>query len=575
MIKDDLKKLINLALKKLCILEKIDYKEFDFSVEVPPKNIKADYATNVCLIGAKFFKKSPKILAESLKNILLSDDFINFKKEFKIFIDIKSITVLGQGFLNFDLALSSFIYNFLFFYNNKQYYFFNNNDKLKNILLEFVSANPTGPLHIGHARGAVLGDSLARLLKKKGHKVETEYYVNNAGNQMNILSKSLEIRYRQVLGEKIDFPENHYMGEYITDIARALYEEKKIEDYKQIDFKTIILDKMLDIIKSELKRFNVEIDNWFYETKILERDSLGVNDLDRVMKILEDKNLIKDIDGAKWLNTTEFSEDDKDRVIIRHDGRPTYFASDIAYHENKYLRNYDLMIDIWGADHHGYVPRIKASMEYLGNDKEKLNIILYQLVSLIRDGEKVAMSTRKGEFISLVEVLDEVGMDATRFFLLMRSSDNPIEFDLSLAKKATNENPVFYIEYAHARIHSIIKNFYSEFPSYNEFSFDKIEEKYFSILEENLGEEEDISIIKTLISFKEILNFSEKDFAPHHITTYLLDLAGKFHNYYNKYKIIDKTNQNKTFSRVVLIKEIAFVIKNGLEILGIEAPESM
>ncbi len=569
MIKDNLKNLLNEVLQEFCKSENIEYHNFDFDIEEPPKNIEADFATNICLIGAKFLKRSPKQIAEKILDIFNNNETIKERAKNAYLLDIKNIFIAGAGFLNFVIGVKSFVNELLCFVKDKNFYFMNTENTNKKILIEFVSANPTGPLHIGHARGAAIGDSLARLFLKKGWNVEKEYYVNNAGNQIQVLAKSLEVRYRQIEGENIPFPENHYQGEYMIDIAKKLYENENQKSWIDIDFKKIVLDEMLGIIEEDLEKFNIKFDNWFLESKILEKDENGENDLDRVLDILKNKELVKEIDGALWLNTTDIGEDDKDRVIIRNDGRPTYFANDIAYHKNKFDRGYDLMIDIWGADHHGYVPRLKASVEYLGNEKDKLNVILYQLVSLIRDGQKVAMSTRTGEFICLTEVLEEVGVDATRFFLLMRDGNSPLEFDLELAKKKSSDNPVYYVQYAHARIQSIINNAFQNNIIKNK-DLENLE-----IIYNFLNTKEDISIIKAISDFKKILDICERDFSTHYISTYLLDLAGKFHNYYNKHKIVDKENLDLTKSRIILCKEIAFIIKNGLDILGVSAPDTM
>ncbi|MDR0676222.1 MAG: arginine--tRNA ligase [Elusimicrobiota bacterium] len=546
----------------------IDEIENKFTVEEPPKNIEADFASNICFIGAKLLKTSPIKIAEKIIN------FINNTSEIKNMAEtefgIKNIFIAGNGFLNFTFKELVFVEILLEFVKNKELYFFTDKPT-KKVLLEFVSANPTGPLHIGHARGAVIGDSLARLLKKKGYSVFKEYYVNNAGNQIEVLAKSLEIRYRQIAGENISFPENHYQGDYILEIAKKLYKKENQKKYfDDINFKKIVLYEILQIIENDLKKFNIEFDNWFLETNLLEKNDIDKSALDDILDILNEKGFIKEIDGALWLNTVDMNYDDKDRVLIRNDGRPTYFANDIAYHKNKFDRNYDCLIDIWGADHHGYVPRLKASMNYLGFKKEDLYIILYQLVSLVRNGEKIAMSTRTGEFISLTEVIDEVGVDATRFFLLMRDGNSPLDFDLELAKKQSNENPVYYIQYAHARIKSIINN-----AKQNNISIDNKDINFYTNFKKCLGTKEDISIIKTILNYRIILEHCIKDLSTHHIAIYLLDLAGKFHNYYNKYKIIDKQNIDLSKMRLLLCNEVAFIIKNGLEILGVSAPDSM
>ena len=560
-MKERLHEIIQKIWTDLCIKNGLDKKDSlnSFIVEEPPKNIDADYATNVCFLGSKTLKKSPIKIAEEFIELIKSNPMA------KNFID--DIFIAGPGFLNFVINKKFLVRQFFKEHNdcNPTSCF---KSKNKKILVEFVSANPTGPLHIGHARGAAIGDSLARLLTRVGYTVDKEYYVNDAGNQIDVLAKSLETRYRQVSGETIEMPENCYKGEYITDIAKELLAEvgknKKIDE---IDFKKIILDKMLGIIGNDLEKFNIDFKNWFFETSLFEKNKNGNSALDEAIEILKTKKHAQIIDGALWLMTNDLGDDDKNRVIIRSDGRPTYFATDIAYHKNKFDRGYDSLIDIWGADHHGYVARIKAAVEYLGYENKRLETILYQLVSLLRDGEKIAMSTRSGEFVSLEEVLTEVGTDATRFFLLMRDGNSPLEFDLELAKKKSSDNPVYYVQYAHARIHSILNN-----AKENGILLD---EKLDIKLENFLNTKEDIVMIKSIQNYSEILELCVKDLSSHHITAYLLDLAGKFHNYYSKHKIADKENMELSKSRLFLCKLVSNVIKDGLDILGVSAPISM
>ncbi len=528
-----------------------------FVVKEPPKNIDADYASNICFQGSKIIKTSPiKVAEEFIKKLESSES----KKI------ISKVFIAGPGFLNFVLNREVFCSEILRVFTLKKYFDLNIGDGQK-VLIEFVSANPTGPLHIGHARGAAIGDSLARVLKKVGFAVDKEYYVNDAGNQIDVLGKSLEIRYKQLLGEKIDLPDGYYHGDYITDVAKKLLSLDKKD--LGLDFRKIILDEMVLVIKNDLKKFNIEFDNWFFESSIFEKNVENQSKLDEAIEVLKSRNYIKNVDGAWWLMTNDFGDDDKNRVIIRNDGRPTYFATDIAYHKNKLDRGYDYLVDIWGADHHGYVARLKASIEYLGNNPGKIKIILYHLVSLLRGGEKVAMSTRSGEFISLEEVIEEVGSDATRFSLLMRDGNSPLDFDLELAKKKTNENPVYYVQYAHARINSILKN------AKNEKINTDFSEINLDFLSQNLSEKEDLILMKAILNYADVLVLCAKEFSSHHITGYLLDLAGKFHNYYAKHKIVDKENQNLTRTRLFICELLRQVFKDALELLGISAPESM
>jgi arginyl-tRNA synthetase len=531
--------------------------DINFQVEIPPKEIGADFAVNICLLGSKILKKSPRDLAQK---------FIDILKEKQIDKDyIESVSIAGPGFINFILKKNVYyeeLKNIL-----KQGSSYGKGEKKKEkILIEFVSSNPTGPLHIGHGRGAAIGDSLAKILDYSGYNVTKEYYVNDAGNQIDILVKSVEIRFKELMGEKIEFPENHYKGSYIIDIAKEIYDsldDKK--DISKLNLKKIVVDKILDTMKKDLKDFGVEFDNWFSESSLL--DNKNDISLDKVLDILKQKNYLKKENGAWWLVTGETNHDDKNRVVIREDGRPTYFATDIAYHHNKYSRGFDTLIDIWGADHHGYVSRLKASVSYLGYNPDTLKIILYQLVSLLRNGVKIAMSTRAGEFVTLREVLDEVGKDACRYYLLARSGDNPVEFDLEIAKKHSSENPVYYIQYAHARISSIYREAKDEYNDYINESINNFEKL--------LIEEEELDIVKMLARFPEIIDLSARDLSSHHLTVYLLDLAGKFHHFYNKHRILSQTNKSLTGARLSLCNSINVIIKNGLNLLGIDAPLRM
>jgi arginyl-tRNA synthetase len=400
-----------------------------YTVEIPPAVFAADVSTNAALILAGMLKKKPPDTAEMIIGHL--------KKE-----DIVADAWFKSGFVNIKLT-EEFLHNQLpsAITDGKN---FGKSDTLqgRKLLVEFVSANPTGPLHIGHGRGAVYGDSLARVLQHLGADVKREYYINNVGNQMDVLAASV----RSYI-EKKPLPENGYKGKYIEDIAAEITSSASpVQDVKKFT-----IDRILFWIQGELKDLGVSFDTWFPESALYEK-----GDVARALGILKDKGIIYEQEGALWFKSTAFA-DDKDRVILRGDGRYTYLASDIAYHMNKLERGFDEMIDIWGADHHGYVARMKGSVSALGYDADRLRVILYQLVNIIRGGKKVTMSTRSGEFVTLREVLDEVGRDAVRFFMMMRSSESHLDFDLDLAKKQAPENPVFYVQYAHARICSIFR----------------------------------------------------------------------------------------------------------------------
>jgi arginyl-tRNA synthetase len=547
-IKGSLKAIIAKYLQDKGITDRLN-----FTLEVPPGNIDADFALNVAMVIAKIAKTNPRTVAQELIDITV--------KEIPELIEKAEIA--GAGFINLRIK-NEILYKELetILREKDKYGSFPENNKEK-ILVEFVSANPTGPLHIGHGRSAAIGDSIARILKHLGYNVTKEYYLNDYGNQILVLSKSAEIRFRQLKGEKIDFPADLYQGGYITDIAKRLVSESRNID--EINFKHETVKEILAGIKNDLKDFAVEFDEWFSESKITaDKDKNGKTEVDKVCEYLLSKGDAYVKGGALWLASTKFG-DDKDRVLKRSDGRYTYLASDTAYHKNKFERGFTKLVNLWGADHHGYVARIKACVQMLGSDKEALDIILYQFVSLVRNGRSVPMSTRTGEFITLKEVADEVGKDVCRFFFLMRAPDSQLEFDLELAKKQSSENPVFYVQYVNARCSSVIRE------SKNRGGITTgIKNINFSLL--NTKEERDL--IKQLAEFCDTLALSEKTMSPHHFTVYLIELADIFHKFYEKCRVLTG-DANLTSARLKLIEGVAIIIKNGLNLLGISVPDKM
>ncbi|HAW49413.1 TPA: arginine--tRNA ligase [bacterium] len=420
--------------------------------------------------------------------------------------------------------------------------------KNRKILIEFVSANPTGPLHIGHGRGGVYGDSIARILEFSGFSVDREYYINDVGTQIELLGASIKARY---LGRKV--PEDGYRGGYIKEIAKKIPNDAKEKDISF--FSSFGYKEILSWIKDELLRCNVKFDRFEYETKLYENKLV-----DDVILSLKGHTYTKD--GALWLSTSRVF-DEKDRVLIREDKKPTYFASDLAYHREKYKRGYDLLINLWGTDHHGYIERLKSGIKMFGYNPERLKIILYQLVTLKRGGNVISMSTRKGEFVTLKEVLDEIGSDATRFFLLTRKSDTHLEFDLELAKKSSPENPVYYIQYLHARACSILREAEKK-------GIRLVKRPELSLLK---NKEEHKLLIK-LSLFPDEVKASSLFYEPHRIANYLLSLADIFHNYYHQHRVISD-NRKLTQARLFLVSCAKIVAKNGLFLLGISAPERM
>jgi len=431
-------------------------------------------------------------------------------------------------------------------------------------LVEFVSANPTGPLHVGHGRGAAVGDALSNLLSAAGFEVEREYYINDAGTQMEILGRSVWARYRELIGEEAPFPENGYRGEYIRDLARELAQTKERElahlpAHEAISCcRDFAASRILERIREDLMRFGVRFDQWFSESSLHQRGAIQ-----RALVELQERGLAYRREGAIWFASSRFG-DDKDRVLVRENGDPTYFASDVAYHADKFRRGFSLLIDIWGADHHGYIHRMKAVVQALGHPPDSLQILLIQLVSLLRGGRPVAMSTRAGEFVPLQEVIAEVGADAARFLFLTRRSDSHLEFDLEVAKAQSLENPVYYVQYAHARLCSVLR---------------EAEKAGFHLLHQApevrlLDREEELSLIKSLVLYPEVIRSSALSFEPHRITVYLQDLASRIHSYYNKFRFLSD-DRPLSEARLCLARSILIVLRNALSLLGVSAPERM
>jgi len=431
--------------------------------------------------------------------------------------------------------------------------------------MEFVSANPTGSLHLGHARGAAVGDALCNVLDFAGYEVTREYYINDAGNQVVNLVKSLEARYLQELGQDAEMPEDGYHGEDIKGFAKELVAEKGDSllsmdpDERTAFLRQFGLEKELGKIKRDLNRFRVHFDEWFSETSLYE-DGL----VEKSLEELKAKGEAYEKDGATWLRTTDYG-DDKDRVLVKNDGTYTYLTPDIAYHRNKYERGYDKILNIWGADHHGYVPRMKAAMEALGNDPDKLIVLIAQMVSLFQDGEKVKMSKRTGKAVTMEDLMDEVGVDAIRYFFTMRSMDSHLDFDMDLAVSTSNENPVFYVQYAHARICSV---------------FRQAEEQGVSLLplaDVNLSvltAEHEYDILRKMGELPQEVSLAAENYAPHRLIRYVYELASLFHSYYRAERVITE-DANQTQARLALLGAVRTVIANVLRLMGVSAPERM
>jgi len=527
------------------VLRKLRLEIPDYDLEFVPEGIGGDFATNVALIVGARREKPPIEIAELISRALqdLEPDTIS------------RIEVARPGFINIYIAGRRWHRELETICREGKNYGKANIGKGAKVLIEFVSANPTGPLHVGHGRSAAIGDSLANILKDVGYRVVKEYYVNDIGNQMDILEKSIKIRQKELHGEKVPLPEDAYQGAYVREIAEEL--DSRFGRKKSFDSKEYAVYKILSWIREDMQDFGVKFDNWFFESTLYRK-----NKVEEIVESLKRKDLIYEKDGAQWFKSSHFG-DEKDRVVIRENKKPTYFTSDIAYHYDKFRRGFQKVIDIWGADHHGYVDRIRASVVALGIPAENLKIILYQLVSLMRGGQQVPMSTRQGEFVTLRQVMEEVGKDASRFFFLMRGADTRLDFDLELAKKQSPENPVYYVQYAHARISSIFRE------------RRKKEYKKVSLIERNEEEKKElIEIIKRLSQYPEIVRKCAERYEPHHLTGYLQDLAKCFHHYYDRYRILS-SDRNATVFRLKLVRAIQLVISNGLGLLGISAPERM
>jgi len=542
-------------------------------LETPKHEGQGDFATTLALSLAKIEKKAPRQIAQILVSSLENK-----------FSWIDKIEIAGPGYINFFLSPDYWLQTLLDIHDQQVDFGHLKSSEPQKIQIEFVSANPTGPLHVASGRAAALGDALARLLEAVGHKVDREYYLNDMGAQMTLLGRSTYLRYRALFGEAITLPEGSYQGKYIIEIAEEIQknegnkylqgpENEHIPFFTQYSFETIV-----SWIKRDISDFGVDFNHWFSEKEIHEKKgmpevSIGsevptISEVSKALALLKSKKMLYEKDGATWVATTQFG-DDKDRVVIRSNGALTYFASDIAYHRNKFERGYDKLINIWGADHHGYVPRVKAAVVAMGYPPEGLTVLIHQLVNLLRDGKAVKMSKRAGSFVTLREVMDEVGVDATRFFFLMRRADTTLDFDLELAKKSSSENPVYYVQYAYARLCSIVR--VAEGKGMDVEAV--IRETQIEGLTP-LSQPEEQALIKQLAQYPDLIRSAAEALEPHRLTFYLQTLAGMMHRYYFNCRIITDDDV-QTKARLVLITAIRIVLKNGLDILGISAPEQM
>lgn len=522
-----------------------------YTVEVPKHENQGDFSTNMALVLAGIEKKNPREIAaqvvERLKNV----------QEL-----IERVEIAGPGFVNVTIKESVWQQLLKEIDNQQETYGRSDIGGNRRVMVEFVSANPTGPLSIGHGRQAILGDGIARLLEATGHDVYREYYYNDAGRQMRVLGESVRARYLELLGRDHEFPEDGYQGEYIYDIARKLVEteDQSLADCESVDpFKQAAERTIFEDISTTLKRMGISFDNYYNEQSLYENGHV-----DSVIKELTDKGLVYEKDGATWFKTTELGQE-KDRVIIKSSGEPTYRLPDIAYHREKFRRNFDWLVDIFGSDHIATVPDVRAGVEALGYDSSKITVILHQFVTLMRDGKQVKMSTRKANFVTVDELLDEVGVDAARFFFMMRKPDSQLEFDLDLATKESQENPVYYVQYAHARVCSILRQAVEK-----GVALPTTADADLSLL----VEPEELGLLKQMGSFPTLIESCAMDLEPYRVIFYLMELAGLFHSYYNKHKVISDDDALSR-SRLCLISGLRTVFGNGLKLVGLSAPEKM
>lgn len=519
-------------------------------LEVPKEKRFGDFSTNIAMRLTRETRKAPRDVAEEIVG-----EIKKMLGQQPLRDAVQDVKIEKPGFINFYISTKAAIFALEEILAQGNKFGRLSFGKGKKVQIEFVSANPTGPLTVAHGRQAAIGDSLARILEFCGYKVTREYYINDEGVQMDILGKSVEARFAEITGRGSDFPENGYKGEYIYEIAKELYGLPQIKKRISADFFTKYAYKwIMRTIKKDLKDFGVDFDEWYSQKKLSRSGKVR-----KALAVLRNRGFLYEQDGATWFRSTEFG-DDKDRVVIKNDGSFTYLAPDVAYHKEKFEKGYHRVIDIWGPDHHGYVNRIKAACQALGYNKDRLSVLISQLVTLYRNKKPVRMSTRQGEFVTLRQIIDEVGSDAARFFFMMRRTDSHLDFDLALAKAKTMDNPVYYIQYAHARIVNVIK-----------FSGNmKVDLRALCFLDKP----EEANLIKSLMQYPKIIDSAARNLEPYILLSYLQDLARLLHSYYNDYRIVTD-DRAVTKARIALVKAIRIVLFSGLTLLGVSAPEKM
>ena len=527
----------------------------DVVLDEPKADSHGDLSTNMAMQMAKTQRMSPRKIAETIIDHLDDKNGLIDRAE-----------IAGPGFINFFIRPSAWYPVLATIHEQDDQYGRCDIGKGMRIQIEFVSSNPTGPLHVGHGRGGAVGDSTANILSVCGYDVQKEFYINDSGRQIQTLGMSVYLRGKELLGETVDFPDTCYQGDYIRDLANDLLEQGGREIFEKDEAEAIMpcarhaAKKITAGMRADLVDFGVIFDHWFSEQSLFDTGKVK-GDISR----FQEKGLIYKKDGALWFKTSDYG-DEKDRVVVRQNGQTTYFASDITYHKDKFERGFDQVIDVWGADHHGYIPRMKAAVEASGYARDQFGVLLVQLVNLLRAGQPVAMSTRAGEFVTLADVVKEVGRDAARFIFLTRHYDSPLDFDLDLAKRKTNDNPVYYVQYVHARISSIHRKAKADGIDVGSFAPSDL-----SALETP----EDIALIKSLARYPEAVESAGAFMEPHRITYYLMALSAAFHTYYNRHRVLCEDDMKLTRARLHLITAVQKVIRNGLDLLGVSAPESM
>lgn len=550
-VKDTLREEIKQAVVKAGFLKEEEVPSI--ILETPKEKAHGDFATNIAMQLTKALKKAPRLIAEELVN------HIDPKRA-----SIEKVEIAGPGFINFFIDKRFLLDIVPTVLKAGDDYGKTDVGKGKKVQVEFVSANPTGNLHLGHARGAAVGDSLCNILEKAGFDVEREYYINDAGNQIDNLTLSIEARYFEALGLESEMPEDGYYGEDIIEIAKELVDEygdrfvHEDENERRAFLREYGLKKELERIKDDLERFRVRFDRWYSETSLYETGKV-----EETLQLLKEKGMTYEKDGATWFRSSDYG-DDKDRVLIKNDGSYTYLTPDIAYHREKFQRGFDKLINIWGADHHGYIARMKAAVEALGYDKEQLDVQIIQMVNLYQGGEKVKMSKRTGKAVTMRELMEEVGVDAARYFFAMRSTDSHLDFDIDLAVSQSNENPVYYVQYAHARLCSMLRQ--------GEALGFTVDDR---VDLSPLTSEKAYDLLKAIGDFPLAIAEAAEKLAPHRMTNYVHDLASTLHSFYNAERVIDQDDKEGTLARLALMKATQITIKNALALLGVHAPEKM